>query len=304
MKIFAPAKNKIKSWSSCVWEKRAQENFKPPNKVGCHCLLEHWMSHSKVSSNPLHTYTYFPLHYTSDLHQKWNRDWYMRAKNKSNEIWRTENSEIQIIGVGSGMKKRLENLKTLTWSLESPRQFSHFDVASVTKHKIYYEEEREEEDSPPKPGPCRRESIKWRKRREETKRAAKRMMWSMSCLILLPRNGRRIQCLKALDLMLGTDSSSSMWSVSLVWFFLVEEKEELDAWKLERKLGFTVLTNFFLGFNAQFLIFPPQRRKEESVSIGLKRKNQELSIESNLFTWNRLGTHPPDSPKISTHDGG
>jgi hypothetical protein len=37
----------------------------------------------------------------------------MRAKNKSNEIWRTENSEIQIIGVGSGMKKRLENLKTL-----------------------------------------------------------------------------------------------------------------------------------------------------------------------------------------------
>lgn len=203
------------------------------------------------------------------------------------------------------MKKRLENLKTLTWSLESPRQFSHFDVASITKHKIYYEEDRGEEDSPPKSGPCecRRESIKWRKRREETKRAAKRMMWSMSCLILLPRNRRRIQCLKALDLMLGTDSSSSKCPVSLVWFFLVKEKEELDAWKLERKLGFTVLTNSFLGFNAQFLIFAPQRRREESVSIGLKRKNQELSIESNLFTWNRFGTHPPDSPKISTHDG-
>jgi hypothetical protein len=27
---------------------------------------------------------------------------------------------------------------------------------------------------------------------------------------ILPRNGRRIQCLKALDLMLGTNSSSSM----------------------------------------------------------------------------------------------
>lgn len=118
------------------------------------------------------------------------------------------------------------------------------------------------------------------------------MMWSMSCLILLPRNRRRIQCLKALDLMLGTDSSSSMWSVSLVSFFLVEEKEELDAWKLERKLGFTVLTNFFLGFNAQFLIFAPQRRKEESVSIGLKRKNQELSIESNLFYLKQI-LHPP-----------
>jgi hypothetical protein len=38
----------------------------------------------------------------------------MRAENKSNEIWRTENSEIQRIGVGSEMKKRLENLKTLT----------------------------------------------------------------------------------------------------------------------------------------------------------------------------------------------
>jgi hypothetical protein len=38
----------------------------------------------------------------------------MRAKNKSDEIWRTENSEIQIIGVGSGTKKRLENSKTLT----------------------------------------------------------------------------------------------------------------------------------------------------------------------------------------------
>jgi hypothetical protein len=38
----------------------------------------------------------------------------MRAKNKSKEIWRTEISEIQIIGVGSEMKKRLENLKTLT----------------------------------------------------------------------------------------------------------------------------------------------------------------------------------------------
>ncbi len=142
------------------------------------------------------------------------------------------------------------------------------------------------------------------KEERKQKKAAKRMMWSMSCLILLPRNRRRIQCLKALDLMLGTNSSSSMWSVSLVSFFLVEEKEELDAWKLERKLGFTVLTNFYLGFNAQFLIFAPQRRKEESVSIGLKRKNQELSIESNLFTWNRFGTHPPDSPKISTHDGG
>jgi hypothetical protein len=205
----------------------------------------------------------------------------MRAKNKSKEIWRTENSEIQIIGVGSGMKKRLENLKTLTWSLESPRQFSHFDVASITKHKIYYEEERGEEDSPPKSGPCecRRESIKWRKRREETKRAAKRMMWSMSCLILLPRNGRRIQCLKALDLMLGTDSSSSKCSVSLVRFFLVKEKEELDAWKLERKLGFTVLTNSSLDsiLNSWFFLLKEGRKNQWVLDWRGKIRNWALN---------------------------
>ncbi len=127
------------------------------------------------------------------------------------------------------------------------------------------------------------------------------MMWSMSCLILLPKKGRRMQCLKALDLMLGTDSSSSMRSVSLVWFFLVEEKEELGAWKFERKLGFTVLTNFFLGFNAQFLIFPPQRKSGSEhwiQSFYLKQIWHPATWQpESLYTWWEIEI--PSTPQLA-----
>ncbi len=125
----------------------------------------------------------------------------MRAENKSNEIWRTENSEIQRIGVGSEMKKRLENLKTLTWSLESPRQFSHFDVASITKHKIYYEEERGEERRIllPSLDLVSVEEKASNEEKEERKQKELPKEWCDQCL---------------------------------VWFFFLETEEEFNAWKL------------------------------------------------------------------------